>query len=127
MIQSWRARVRVLKREAYTLVIAARDPRTPWAARLVAGLVVAYIFSPIDLIPDFIPVLGLVDDLLLVPLGLMLAVRLIPAEVMDESRSHVEELLASGRPTSRVAAATIIVIWLALAAVGLVFLARLAR
>jgi uncharacterized membrane protein YkvA (DUF1232 family) len=77
---------RALKRDLVAVFRAARDPRTPWIARLVAGVVVAYALSPIDLIPDIIPVLGLLDDLLLVPLGLWLAVRLIPAPILAEHR-----------------------------------------
>ncbi|WP_409013427.1 YkvA family protein [Deinococcus sp.] len=79
---------RTLKTDLHALSIAARDPRTPWAARAVAVLVLAYALSPIDLIPDFIPVLGYLDDLLLVPAGLWLARRMIPAQVMAEARAH---------------------------------------
>jgi len=110
-----------VKRDAVALYLAARDPRTPWHAKLLAGIVVAYALSPIDLIPDFIPVLGYLDDLLLVPLGLWLAVRLIPADVMEDCRARGAEL--AERPASRTAAAVIVVIWLAAlaAAVRLVY------
>jgi uncharacterized membrane protein YkvA (DUF1232 family) len=81
--------------------------------------VVAYAFSPIDLIPDFIPVLGYLDDLVLVPLGIALALRLIPAEVMDAARQQARAELASGRPVSRTAAAVIVIIWVALAGLGI--------
>ena len=80
--------VRALKREALTLWVAARDPRTPLVAKLLAGAVAAYAFSPVDLIPDFIPVLGLVDDLLIVPLGVWAALRLIPAPLVAEYRAR---------------------------------------
>ena len=79
MLQRWRGWARRVKRETYALALAYRDPRTPWYARAVAAIVVAYAFSPLDLIPDVIPVLGYLDDLILVPLGILLAVRLIPA------------------------------------------------
>ena len=79
---AWRERARRLKRDTYALYLALKDPRVPWYARLLAGLVVAYAFSPIDLIPDFIPVLGYLDDLLIVPLGIVLTLRLIPPAVM---------------------------------------------
>jgi uncharacterized membrane protein YkvA (DUF1232 family) len=127
MLQSWRARVHVLKREAYTLWLAARDPRTPWYARIVAGFVVAYAFSPIDLIPDVIPILGLLDDLILVPLGIALVIRLIPPGVLAESRVRAEHAFASGRPVSRGAAIVIVGIWLVLAACAIVLMARLLR
>ena len=90
MLAGLRKRARLLKTDTYALWLACRDPRTPWAARIVAGLVLAYALSPIDLIPDSIPVLGLLDDLVLVPLGLSLALRLVPAQVMAESRVRAE-------------------------------------
>ncbi len=118
MLAGWHARVKVLKQEIVAIAIAARDPRTPSAARLLVFAIVAYAVSPIDLIPDFIPVLGLLDDLILLPIALMLAVRLIPAEVMLEARTR-----AAGRlPPSRAAAVVIVLIWLALAA-GALYLA----
>ena len=94
-VGAWRGRLRALKREAYALFLACRDRRTPWYAKLAAGVVVAYAFSPIDLIPDFIPVLGLLDDLYLVPLGVVLARRLIPADVLADCR--VRETLRPSR------------------------------
>ncbi len=109
---TWRERARELKRETYALYLAYRDPRTPWYAKLWAALVVGYAFSPIDLVPDFIPVLGYLDDLLLVPLGIALALRLIPGEVMAESRARAREELRGDRPRSWVAAAVIVALWL---------------
>ena len=94
------------------LWIAARDPATPLAARIVAVAVAAYAFSPIDLIPDFIPVIGLLDDMLILPLGLALAVRLIPPPLMDRFRTAAETL--GHRPRSLIAAAMIILCWIAL-------------
>lgn len=85
-LETWKARAKALKVEIHALMIAYRDPRTPWAAKACALLVVAYALSPIDLIPDFIPVLGYLDDLILLPFGIALAIRLIPPEVMDEAR-----------------------------------------
>ena len=108
-----RERIRALKRETLTLYFAVRDPRTPLVAKLVAGLVVAYALSPIDLIPDFIPVLGYLDDLILVPLGIMLALRLIPAAVLAAARAQAELTLL--RPTNRGAAVVIVAIWIACA------------
>lgn len=96
---------------------AARDPRTPWFVRLLALAVAAYALSPIDLIPDFIPVLGCLDDLIIVPLGLALVVRLLPADVMSSAREQA--LAVSSRPTSRIMAVLVVTLWaLALAGFG---------
>lgn len=109
----WRVRLRAwarrLKIDAYALYLAARDPRVPWTAKLVAAAVAAYAFSPIDLIPDFVPVLGLLDDLIIVPLGIALALRLVPPDVMAESRARAAAV--SDRPVSRAAAFAIITTW----------------
>ena len=114
-----RTRARELKRETYALYFACRDPRTPWYAKVLAGAIVAYALSPIDLIPDFVPVLGYVDDLVIVPLGLSLALRLVPDDVMVDCRARAATIAA--RPTNRAAAAVIIAIWVA-AAVFVVWL-----
>lgn len=110
---SLRARAQRLKAETFALYLAARDPRTPWYARVLVAGVVAYALSPIDLIPDFVPVLGLLDDLILVPLGIAAALRVIPPHVMREARERAQAKLAEGRPVSRTAAAVIIAIWIA--------------
>ena len=90
MLQTWKRRAGQLKRETYAMYLALRDPRVPWYARLVAACVVGYAFSPIDLIPDFVPVLGYLDDLIIVPLGIALALKMIPADVMAECRAGHE-------------------------------------
>ena len=100
---------RAIKRDAIAGYLAARDPRTPWFAKALALLVAGYALSPIDLIPDFIPVLGLLDDLILVPLGIMAVVRLVPPHVMAESREAAAVL--AERPVSRTAAAVIVCVW----------------
>lgn len=110
-LSSW---ARSIKRDTMALYLATRDPRTPWYAKALAGFVVAYALSPIDLIPDFIPVLGYVDDLLLLPLGIWAALKLIPAPVMEDNRARAE--VVADRPVSRIAAAAIIAIWIAVAA-----------
>ena len=102
----------LIKRDVMALYLAARDNRVPWYAKTLAAMVAAYALSPIDLIPDFIPVIGYLDDLIIVPLGIMLAVRMIPEQVMADLRAQAGELLAE-RPRSLVAAAIIIVLWLA--------------
>lgn len=110
-LRGWARRV---KRDVVALWLAARDPRVPAAAKLVAGLVAAYALSPIDLIPDFIPVLGYLDDVILVPLGIILAARLVPPALMAEFRAEAERRAA--RPVSRAGAAAIVLIWVAGAA-----------
>ena len=112
MLDDLKRRARHLKAELYALYLAYRDPRVPWYARLFAAGVVAYAISPIDLIPDFIPVLGYLDDLILVPLGIVLILRMIPPEVMADCRERAKEVSREGRRTSWVAAGVIIGIWL---------------
>jgi uncharacterized membrane protein YkvA (DUF1232 family) len=108
----------------HALYLAYRDPRVPWYARLAAALVVGYAFSPIDLIPDFIPVLGYLDDLVVVPLGAALAIRLIPAAVIVECRQRAEAELSAGKPVNWTAAGLVIAIWLLLAALAVLLIVR---
>jgi len=110
-MQTWKSWAQRLKTELYALYLAYRDPRTPWYARILAALVVAYAFSPLDLIPDPIPVLGYLDDLLLLPLGIWLALRLIPAEVMADSRLAAQTRIAEGKPVMRLGLALVLIIW----------------
>jgi len=123
LVQTLKARARELRRETYVLYLAIRDPRTPWYAKAVAGAVVAYALSPIDLIPDFIPVIGYLDDLIVVPLGIALALKLIPAPVMADCRTQA--LAAETLPLSRAGAAVIIALWLAAAVVAFLVLRNL--
>ena len=116
-IEQWKRRAQQLKLEVYALYIAYKDQRTPWYAKVFAAVVVGYAFSPIDLIPDPIPVIGYLDDLVLIPLGAYLAVKMIPAEVMDESREKAKEMLAQGKPVNKLAAVIIVFIWIILAVV----------
>lgn len=113
MLDRLRRSAKSLKRDALALWLAARDPRTPKLAKFVALATAAYAFSPIDLIPDFIPVLGLLDDLILIPAGLWLALKLVPPDLMAEFRAAAE---ARGLPASRGGAAVVIALWLACAA-----------
>ena len=115
-LASLRARARQVKVDLIALSLAARDPRTPWYAKLIVAGCVAYALSPVDVIPDFIPVIGLVDDLIFIPLALALAVRFIPDEVLADCRSRAGEIAA--RKTGRAAAVVIIAFWLALAALA---------
>jgi uncharacterized membrane protein YkvA (DUF1232 family) len=106
-----------LKAQLVTLWFCRRDPRTPLSAKLMAGLVVAYAFSPIDLIPDFIPVLGYLDDLILIPLGIYLTIRLIPPPVLADARREADTWLAQrqSRPKNYWAAGVIVLVWMAIA------------
>jgi len=113
LLARWRSRAQEIMNEAYALSYAFRDPRTPWYARAWLGLVVAYAFSPIDLIPDFIPVIGYLDDLLLVPLGVAVALKLVPPEVIASAREQARASTESGRPGYRLGAFVVLLIWLA--------------
>jgi uncharacterized membrane protein YkvA (DUF1232 family) len=126
-IETWRQRARQLKTETYAIYLAYKDPRVPWYARFFAACVVGYAFSPIDLIPDFVPVLGYLDDLVLVPLGIALALKMIPAAVMTECRESARELMAQGKPVNRTAAVIIVAIWLLLAALAIALVIRIVR
>src|SRR5262245_2143860 len=117
-LSRWRERAAALESDTYALYLASRDPRVPWPAKAVAALTVAYALSPIDLIPDFIPVLGYLDDLVLVPMGLALAIRMIPASVLAEHRAEAARRFADRGPRSRVGAALVALVWL-LAAIWL--------
>lgn len=110
MLAAMRQWARRVKRDLRALWLAARDPRVPMAAKIVAGLVAAYAFSPIDLIPDVIPVLGYLDDVVIVPLGVLLALRMIPKPLLDEHRATAETL--AQRPISRAGAAVVVLLWL---------------
>jgi uncharacterized membrane protein YkvA (DUF1232 family) len=123
-IQRWKSWARRLKLETYALYLAYKDRRTPWYARLFAACVVGYAFSPIDLIPDAIPVLGYLDDLILVPLGVSIAMKMIPPPVLAECREEARTVLEQGKPTNRAAAVVIVGIWLLLAALTVVLAAR---
>jgi len=123
-IEAWKQRARQLKVETYAIYLAYKDPRTPWYARIFAACVVGYAFSPIDLIPDPIPVLGYLDDLVLVPLGVALALKMIPQAVLAECREKAQEAMSQGKPTNRVAAGVVIAIWLLLAVLAIVLIVR---
>lgn len=126
-IDKWKQRARDLKTEVYALYLAYRDPRVPWYGRLFAACVVAYAFSPLDLIPDPIPVLGHLDDLILIPLGITLALRMIPPQVMADSRAKAQAAARAGKPTNWVAAGAIVAIWILLVVLTIRLLMNLAR
>jgi uncharacterized membrane protein YkvA (DUF1232 family) len=110
MIKRVKQWARIVKRDVHAVYLASRDPRVPWYTKALAISVTGYALSPIDLIPDFIPVFGLIDDAIIVPLGILLAVRLIPPDIMAEHRAAA--LAAQSRPVSKIGSAAIVAIWL---------------
>ena len=121
LLAKLKGRARYLKAETFALYLAARDPRTPWYAKVFVAGIVAYALSPIALIPDFIPVLGYLDDLILIPAGIALAVRLVPDPVLADCRARAQDTFKNGTPVSRIAGVAIVVIWIALAALCIVW------
>ena len=109
-MKQWQQKAKELKRETYALYYACRDSRVPWYVKLLATCVIAYALSPIDLIPDFIPVLGLLDDLILLPLAIVSILKLIPEDIMDDCRRQAETAIASPQSKSYRRGATVIVI-----------------
>jgi uncharacterized membrane protein YkvA (DUF1232 family) len=124
VIHQIKERAASLHKESYAVYIAVRDPRVPWYARAFMGVVLAYVFSPIDLIPDFIPVLGYLDDLVIVPLGIALALKMIPTGVMSEAREQAEELIKQGKPVSKSGLALIISFWVICLAIVILLVVR---
>ena len=124
MLDGWRRRARAIRRDTYALYLASRDPRVPWLAKIVAAAVLAYALSPVDLIPDFIPVLGLLDDLVIVPLGLALVVRLVPPELMAEHRAAAADARA---PSSGMGLAIVLATWVTVGVLVAVLVVRLSR
>ena len=114
-VRGW---ARTLKRDTYALYLAARDPRTPVLAKIVAALVAAYAFSPFDLIPDFVPIVGYLDDVVIVPLGIYLAIRLVPPDVMAECRQRAEQNRPVSKPVSWVAGGLMVTAWVLVAALA---------
>lgn len=124
-LESWRRRVRKLKTESHALYLACRDPRVPWYAKALAALVVGYVFSPIDPIPDFIPVVGFLDEMVVVPIGVAMVVKMVPPEVMAECRERAAKM--EGKPTNRVAAVVVVAVWLSFAALAALIAYRIFR
>ena len=120
-VQVWKQQLRQLKKETYAIYLACKHPKVPWYAKALAACVVAYAFSPIDLIPDFIPIIGYLDDIIIVPLGIAIVVRMISPEVLAECREKAELLMAQGKPTNRIAAIVVVTIWFLLGALAAVW------
>jgi uncharacterized membrane protein YkvA (DUF1232 family) len=126
-IERWKQRVGQLKTETYAIYLAYKDPRVPWYAKLFIAFVVAHTFSPIDLIPDFIPILGYLDDLVVTPLGTALALKMIPRDVLAECRAEAQATMGQDKPTNWAAAVAIIAIWLLVAALVITIILRAIR
>jgi uncharacterized membrane protein YkvA (DUF1232 family) len=125
MFEKWKQYARKLKIEINTLYLAYKDPRVPLFAKLFTAAVVGYAFSPIDMIPDFIPVIGYLDDLVIIPLGIILALKMIPPDVLIECRSRAEAMITTDKPINKAAAVAIIVIWVLVAIMLLIGFVRL--
>ena len=121
MISKLKDRARQLKAEVFALYLAARHPKTPWYAKLLIAAIVAYALSPIDLIPDFIPVLGLLDEIILLPLGIVLVLKMVPVDVMSECRARALAQPPNGSRAGRIAAAVIVVLWFTLAVLAAIW------
>lgn len=126
-MQNWKQQVRKLKKQTYIIYLACKDSRVPWYARALAAVVVAYALSPIDLIPDVIPVIGYLDDLILVPLGIILVTRMIPPVVLEACRAQAEVAMNQSSPHRWIAAVVIIAIWLLLGIVAVVWIGRMIK
>jgi uncharacterized membrane protein YkvA (DUF1232 family) len=124
VLTEWKQQARKLKREVYVLSLAVKDPHVAWYAKALALCVIGYAFSPIDLIPDPIPVLGYLDDLIVVPLGVVLVLKLIPPPVLTEYRDQVELALDQGKPTNWFATGVIVAIWIVVLVVAIMVLRR---
>ena len=121
-LETWKRRARQLSAQTYALYLAYRHPRTPWYAKVFAALIVGYVCSPIDPIPDFIPDVGLLDEMVVVPIGVLIATKMIPRQVMEECQEKARQMAEGEKPVSRVAAVVVVAVWLLCVALA-VFLA----
>lgn len=126
-MQGWQQKLHQLKKETYAIYLAGKDPRVPWYARILAGFIVAYAFSPLDLIPDFIPVIGYLDDLIIVPLGIWLVLKMIPPAVMADCRERATSAIAQDKPTNWIAAIIVVAIWVGLGILGVIWIGRILK
>lgn len=124
-MQTWKQRLRQLKSETYAIYLACKDSRVPWYTRVLAGCIVAYAFSPIDLIPDFIPVIGYLDDIIIVPLGIWLVLKMIPPAVLAECRQKAAASMSRDKPTNWIAAGVVVAIWFFLGILMVIWAGRI--
>ena len=122
--ETCKRRARQLSAQSYALYLAYRHPRTPWYAKVFAALVVGYVFSPIDPIPDFIPGAGLLDEMVVVPIGVLIAAKMIPQQVMEECQEKAREVAEGAKPVSRVAAVVVVGVWLLCVALAVLLAVR---
>jgi uncharacterized membrane protein YkvA (DUF1232 family) len=123
-LETWKQRARRLSAQTYALYLAYRHPRTPWHAKVFAALIVGYVFSPIDPIPDFIPGVGLLDEMVVLPIGILLAAKMIPPDVFEECREKAREVAEGEKPVSRIAAVVIVAVWLMCVALAVLLALR---
>jgi uncharacterized membrane protein YkvA (DUF1232 family) len=123
-LQAWKRRARQLSAQTYALYLAYRHPRTPWYAKVFAALIVGYVFSPIDPIPDFIPGVGLLDEMVVVPIGVLIATKMIPRDVFEECQEKARELAEGEKPVSRVTAVVVVALWLLCVALAILLALR---
>ena len=121
----WKQQARQLTAQTYALYLAYRHLKTPWYAKVFAALIVGYVFSPIDPIPDFIPGVGLLDEMVVVPIGVLLAAKMIPPDVFEECRERAREVAEGEKPMSRIAAVVIVAVWLMCVALAVLLALRL--
>ena len=124
-LELWKLWARQLTAQTYALYLAYRHPRTPWYAKVFVALVVGYVFSPIDPIPDFIPVVGLLDEMVVVPIGVLLAAKITPPDVFEECKEKAREVAEGEKPMSRIAAVVIVAVWLMCVALAVLLALRL--
>ena len=122
--EAWKRRARQLSAQTYALYLAYRHPRTPWYAKVFAALVVGYVFSPIDPIPDFIPGVGLLDEMVVVPIGVLIVAKMIPRQVMEECQEKAREVAEGEKPVSRMAAVVVVAVWLLCVALAVLLAVR---
>ena len=123
-LETWKQHARRLSAQTYALYLAYRHPRTPWYAKVFAALIVGYVLSPLDPIPDFIPGVGLLDEMVVVPIGVLLAAKMIPPDVFEECRKKAREVAEGEKPVSRIAAVVIVAVWLMCVALAVLLALR---
>lgn len=124
IIERLKQRAARLKRDIYALYLACRDPRVPWHVRVMAWVVIAYALSPVDLIPDPIPILGYLDDLILIPLGVLIVIKMIPPQVLKDCREQAQVAFQKGMPKNWIAGGLIIMLWILLFAFAAFYVSR---
>jgi uncharacterized membrane protein YkvA (DUF1232 family) len=123
-LEAWKRWARQLSAQTYALYLAYRHPRTPWYAKIFAAVIVGYVFSPIDPIPDFIPGVGLLDEMVIVPIAALIAAKMIPCPVIEECREEAQEVAEGKKPVNRIAAVVVVAVWLLCVALAVFLVTR---